>query len=68
MAPDRVMESREVTNKQTAPPEHSLAEHFLNVQGHVYFLMTVQSRPKVFPFPSGRLDGAVVLWVWLTQG
>ena len=50
VAADRVMESRKVTNKQTALPGHSLAERFLNVQGHVYFSTTIQSRPQVFSF------------------
>ena len=50
VAADRVMESRKVTNKQTAPPGHSFAECFLNVQGLVYFSTTVQSRPHVFSF------------------
>lgn len=34
---DRVMKSRKVTNKQTAPPGHGLSRRFLDVQGHVYF-------------------------------
>lgn len=49
VAADRVMESRKVIDKQTAPPGHSLAEHFLNVQGHVYLSTTVRGDPKSFP-------------------
>ena len=67
VAADRVMESRKVTNKQTAPPGHSFAECFLNVQGLVYFFDDCPEPTPCLFLPNGRLDGATVLWVWLAQ-